>query len=87
MDSPEDVQQVAPSTATFSRMVHPGNKRTFPLFQAQLSARISMITRDELLYQTTDETPRCIIVRMPTPPSAGNLLARMRHRAIQLAHS
>ena len=40
----------------------------------------------ELLYQAADETPRCIIiVRMPTPPSAGTLLARMRHRAIQLA--
>jgi hypothetical protein len=25
--------------------------------------------------------------RMPTPPSARTLLARMRHRAIQLAHS
>jgi len=33
------------------------------------------------------EETRCIIVRMPTPPSAGTLLARMRHRAIRLAHS
>ena len=57
------------------------------IFQAQLSARIPMITRNELLYQTADETPRCIIVRMPTPPSAGTLLARMHHRAIRLAHS
>ncbi len=57
------------------------------IFQAQSSARISMIIRDELLYQTADETPRRIIVRMPTPPSTGTLLARMRHRAIRLAHS
>jgi hypothetical protein len=48
---------------------------------------LAMITRNELLYQTADQTPRCIIVRMPTPPSAGILLARMRHRATQLAHS
>jgi hypothetical protein len=48
---------------------------------------LAMITRDELLDQTADETPRCVIVRMPTPPSAGTLLARMRHRATQLAHS
>jgi hypothetical protein len=48
---------------------------------------LAMITRDELLYRTADETPRCIIVRMPTPPSAGTLLARMRHRATHLAHS
>ena len=26
------------------------------------------ITRDELLYQNADAEPRCIIVRMPTPP-------------------
>jgi hypothetical protein len=50
-------------------------------------AWLAMITRDELLYQAADETPRCVIVRMPTPPSAGTLLARMRHRATQLAHS
>jgi hypothetical protein len=48
---------------------------------------LAMITRDELLYQTADQTPRCVIVRMPTLPSAGTLLARMRHRATQLAHS
>ena len=45
------------------------------------------ITQDELLYQTADETPRCVIVRMPTPPSAETPLARMRHRATRLAHS
>ena len=61
--------------------------QTIPGDWAQLSAPISMITPDELLYQTADETPSCIIVRMPTPPSAGTLLARMRHRAIQLAHA
>ena len=54
---------------------------------APVFGSLAMITRDGLLYQTADETPRCIIVRMPTPPSAGTLLARMRHRATQLAHS
>jgi hypothetical protein len=48
---------------------------------------LAMITRDELLYQTADETPGCVIVRKPTPPSAETLLARMRHRATRLAHS
>ena len=27
------------------------------------------------------------LARMPTPPSAGTLLARMRHRETQFAHS
>ena len=48
---------------------------------------LAMVIRDELLYQTADETPRCVIVRMPTPPSAETLPARMRHRATRLAHS
>jgi hypothetical protein len=45
------------------------------------------ITLGELSFQTADEMPRSIIVRMPTPPLAGTLLARMRHRATQLVHS
>ena len=32
---------------------------------------LAMITRGESLYQTADETPGCVIVRMPTPPPAG----------------
>src|SRR5579862_1196032 len=43
--------------------------------------------RGELLYQTGDVTQRCVIVRVPTPPSAETLLARMRLRATQVAHS
>jgi hypothetical protein len=61
-----------------TRFCHP----VVPVFDSP-----AMITRDELLYQTADETPRCAIVRMPTPPSTGTLVARMRHRATQLAHS
>ena len=48
---------------------------------------LATVIREELLDQTAGETPRCVIVRMPTPPSAGTLLARMPHRATQLAHS
>jgi hypothetical protein len=40
-----------------------------------------MLTRDELLYRTAGETPRCIIVPPPTPSSAGTLLARVRRGA------
>ena len=42
---------------------------------------------DEVCWNRSVWISRLIIVRMPTPPSAGTLLARMRHRAIQLAHS
>jgi hypothetical protein len=52
-----------------------------PTFDSQV-----MNTQDELLHQS-DEMPRRVIVQMPTPPSAGILLARMRHRATLLAHS
>jgi GNAT superfamily N-acetyltransferase len=34
-----------------------------------------------------DETPRCITVRTPTPPSAGTLAARTRRRAIRPARA